>query len=87
MPCLRNEPCSQVDTNAQRANQVRALDGAHFCPTPKVSPTANCPVWSSGALRFALGLAVEPLRFARRFDQRRFDAGSGAGWFLPAPRG
>lgn len=81
LPCLPSEPCyGGVDTSARRANIVRAPDGAHFCPTPKASPTADCPVWSSGALRFALGLVVVPLQSARMFDRARFDRTSGAGW-------
>jgi hypothetical protein len=79
MPCLRNEPCAQVDTNGQRANQVRATDGVHFCPVPVVNG-ARCPVWASGALRFAVGLVLPGMRQARMFDRASFDRSTAAGW-------
>jgi hypothetical protein len=79
MPCLRNEPCSQVDTNAQRANQVRANDGVHFCPAPYPNG-GTCPVWSSGALRYAVGLVLPGIRAAGLFDDGRFSRSTAAGW-------
>jgi hypothetical protein len=79
LPCLRNEPCTQVDTNAQRANQVRATDGVHFCPVP-MPGGRSCPVWSSGAMRFGVGLVLPGMRAARLFDRARFDRSTAAGW-------
>jgi hypothetical protein len=79
MPCLRNEPCTQVDTNGQRANQVRANDGAHFCPTPYPNGGV-CPVWSSGAMRYAVGLVLPGVRAVGRFDRGRFERSWAAGW-------
>jgi hypothetical protein len=79
LPCLRNEPCTQVDANAQRVNQVRANDGVHFCPVPYPNG-GTCPVWASGAMRFAVGLVLPGLRQARLFDRARFDRSIAAGW-------
>jgi hypothetical protein len=79
MPCLRNEPCTQVDTNAQRANQVRANDGVHFCPAPYPNG-GTCPVWSSGALRFAVGLVLPGMRATGMYDHGRFERSTAAGW-------
>jgi hypothetical protein len=36
---------------------VRATDKVHFCPTTQVSKIGPCPVYASGAYRFAHGLA------------------------------
>jgi hypothetical protein len=80
LECLPREPCTGgVDTNADRVNRVRAPDGVHFCPAP-YAVVWECPVWSAGAHRFALGLLVHPLRRAGLFDQARFDRSTGAGW-------
>jgi hypothetical protein len=79
LPCLRNEPCTQVDTNAQRANQVRANDGVHFCPV-SMPNGMSCPVWSSGAMRFGVGLVLPGMQVARMFDRARFDRSTAAGW-------
>jgi hypothetical protein len=80
LPCLRNEPCAGgVDVNTQRVNQVRANDGAHFCPLPYPNG-GTCPVWSSGAMRYAVGLVLPGLRAAGLFDRGRFDRSPAAGW-------
>lgn len=79
MPCLRNEPCVQADSNAQRANQVRANDGVHFCPVPYPNG-GTCPVWSSGAMRYAVGLVLPGLRAAGLYDHGRFERSEAAGW-------
>lgn len=80
LKCLPREPCSGgVDTNADRVNRVRAPDGVHFCPVPYAA-VWECPVWSAGAHRFALGLVLVPLRQAGMVDQRRLDRSTGAGW-------
>jgi hypothetical protein len=48
-------PCIQFDTDCapDGTTMVRG-DGVHFCPVVDVVP---CPVWSSGAFRFGLGIA------------------------------
>jgi hypothetical protein len=79
LPCLRNEPCSQVDANRQRVNQVRATDGAHFCPVPYPNG-GTCEVWSSGAMRFAVGLVLPGLQAAHLYDHGRFERSWAAGW-------
>lgn len=58
LPCLTFEPCA--DDPGPGLNVVRAPDGVHFCPVgyPRNSPTtAVCPVYSSGAFRYALAMA------------------------------
>ena len=57
-------PCAEFDTDcsADGTTAVRG-DGVHFCPVSGVSP---CPVRSSGAVRFGLGIAAaanDPARF------------------------
>jgi hypothetical protein len=48
-------PCSELDTDcAPDGTTVVRGDGVHFCPVVDVVP---CPVWSSGAVRFGLGIA------------------------------
>lgn len=80
LKCLPREPCSGgVDNNLDRVNRVRAHDGVHFCPTP-YAVVSECPVWSAGAHRFALGLVLVPLRRAGMVDQRRLDRSTGAGF-------
>ena len=66
LPCLPGEPCTGgVDARGTPVNVVRAPDGGHFCPG---APDANrgvteeCPVWSSGAYRFANAMAAPVLR-------------------------
>jgi hypothetical protein len=62
LPCLPGEPCTGGrDADGTQVNVVRAPDGAHFCPgaPPAVhGVTATCPVWSSGAWRFAHAMAA-----------------------------
>ncbi len=51
LPCLYAEPCTGPVVGGVRSNVVRSTDGVHFCPV-----TADhdvCPVYSSGAFRFA----------------------------------
>jgi hypothetical protein len=52
LPCLPAEPC----TGPGGMNVVRSPDGIHFCPTGATAvqgPYDVCPVYSSGAYRFA----------------------------------
>jgi hypothetical protein len=53
LPCLRGEPCTGPDEHGVRTNVVRAWDEVHFCPV-KLPLGQPCPVYSSGAYRFAL---------------------------------
>jgi hypothetical protein len=63
LPCLSSE---QQCTGPPGTNVVRSPDGIHFCPSGATSvqgPYDVCPVYSSGAYRFAsamLGAAVDP---------------------------
>ncbi len=48
-------PCLDVDIDcAPDGTTVVRGDGLHFCPVIGVFP---CPIWSSGAIRFGLGIA------------------------------
>lgn len=48
-------PCSELDpVCAPDGTTVVRGDGVHFCPAAGKNP---CPVWSSGAVRFGLGIA------------------------------
>lgn len=61
LPCRPEEPCEGgVDASGTPVNVVRAPDALHFCPTGAEGrgSTDDCPVWSSGAYRFALALAA-----------------------------
>ena len=61
LPCLPGEPCTGgVDGVGRAVNLVRAPDGGHFCPASeeaKQGVVAACPVWSSGAFRYAYAMA------------------------------
>jgi hypothetical protein len=61
LPCLPDEPCEGgTDEAGIEVNVVRAPDGNHFCPEAAQAVhgvTAACPVWSSGAYRFANAMA------------------------------
>jgi hypothetical protein len=61
----RTLPCLKFETSEFGCDEgripVRAPDGNHFCPPgADATLTASCPVWSSGAYRFAAAMA-EPL--------------------------
>ena len=61
LPCLPGEPCDGViGVAGMPMNVVRDPDGIHFCPTGSAGrgPDDDCPVWSSGAYRYALALAA-----------------------------
>jgi hypothetical protein len=58
----RTLPCLDFETSAFGCEDgripVRAPDGNHFCPPgADATLTATCPVWSSGAYRFASAMA------------------------------
>jgi hypothetical protein len=60
LPCLVGEPCDGPAVNGVRSNVVRAPDGVHFCPVEKdavVGIIGPCPVYSSGAYRYAHAMA------------------------------
>ena len=50
LPCLPGE----AECGPDGSNVVRSDDGVHFCPGPNLKP---CPVYSSGALRFAMAIS------------------------------
>jgi hypothetical protein len=65
LPCLPGEPCTGgVDGVGRAVNLLRSpvnIDGGgHFCPVTKVVKAGvlePCPVWSSGAYRYATAMA------------------------------
>jgi hypothetical protein len=61
LPCLPAEPCLGPLLDGVRSNVVRAPDGVHFCPVEK-APTVGiigpCPVYSSGAYRYARAMVA-----------------------------
>jgi hypothetical protein len=61
LPCLRGEPCLGPTVDGVRSNVVRAPDGVHFCPVEKdpfVGVIGPCPVYSSGAYRYAYAMVA-----------------------------
>jgi hypothetical protein len=67
LPCLPTETAEMGCTDGRMI--VRAPDGIHFCPTLS-GGTEACPVYSSGAHRFASAMA-QPVR--DRLDEGLFD--------------
>ena len=59
LPCLPDEPCTGGTNAAGRpVNVVRAPDGIHFCPARAQGTLMyGCPIWSSGAFRYARAMA------------------------------
>lgn len=60
LPCLVIEPCIGPVVGGVANNVVRAPDGAHFCPVAipvGAGVIDRCPVYSSGAFRFANAIA------------------------------
>jgi hypothetical protein len=70
LPCLPSEPCvGGTDAEGVAVNVVRAPDGGHFCPgAPDADRgvTTGCPVWSSGAYRYARAMADSVLAWLDR---------------------
>jgi hypothetical protein len=67
LPCLPIEPCTGSVVDAIRLNTVRAPDGVHFCPIARGNKRGvirTCPVYSSGAYRYARAM-VQGLLNAR----------------------
>jgi hypothetical protein len=55
LPCLPGEPCRGPVVDGVPNIRVRNIDQIHFCPDPD-SYGKQCPVYSSGAYRFAITL-------------------------------
>jgi hypothetical protein len=55
LPCLSFETAA-MGCNAQGLIEVRSPNFAHFCPVQGVEP---CPVWSSGAWRYATAISSD----------------------------
>lgn len=72
LPCLASEPCEGgVDTWGRPVNVVRnVFDNTHFCPAP-FPKLDRCPVYASGAMRFAGGMLIPVLRSLGRFNAQR----------------
>jgi hypothetical protein len=51
LPCFIGEPCTGPVVHGVPSNVIRSPDGVHFCPLERLS--TPCPVYSSGAFRFA----------------------------------
>lgn len=65
LPCLYFEPCNGPTIAGVGTNVVRSPDGVHFCPTSTTNAkgrTHRCPVYSSGAFRFAVAMASPVIR-------------------------
>jgi hypothetical protein len=59
LPCLMDEPCTGPVVGGIPSNIVRAPDGGHFCPVekdPELGIIGPCPVYSSGAYRYAFAM-------------------------------
>jgi hypothetical protein len=56
LPCLPFEACIGPRIEGTPFNAVRSPDGIHFCPQ-EVPGNGQCPEYSSGAFRFAAGMA------------------------------
>jgi hypothetical protein len=72
LPCLASEPCQGgIDVWGRPVNIVRnQWDGTHFCPAP-FPAVDRCPIYASGAMRFAGGMLIPVLQTLGRYDVRR----------------
>jgi hypothetical protein len=71
LPCIASELCTGgVDIWGRPVNIVRSYDGTHFCPGP-FPALERCPIYASGAMRFAGGMLVPVLRSLGRFSPER----------------
>lgn len=64
LPCLYFEPCDGPVIGGVRSDVVRSPDGVHFCPAISgnaLGLVTPCPVYSSGAYRFASAMAAPVL--------------------------
>jgi len=65
MACMYFEPCSGPTIAGVKTDVVRSPDGIHFCPTNTGAGNGRvgrCPVYSSGAFRFAAAMAGPVIR-------------------------
>jgi hypothetical protein len=61
LPCLKGEPCTGPTVDGVPSNIVRSPDGVHFCPSREGNVNGvigGCPVYSSGAYRFAKAMVA-----------------------------
>jgi hypothetical protein len=61
LPCLKGESCTGPTVDGTPSNIVRSSDGIHFCPSKEGNVggvIGGCPVYSSGAFRFARAMAA-----------------------------
>ncbi len=68
LPCLYFEPCDGPIIGGVRNDVVRSPDGVHFCPANSghgLGLVTPCPVYSSGAYRFASAMAAPVLHAMR----------------------
>ncbi len=74
LPCLDFEPC----LNGKR-NLIRESTGIHFCTSGYEDVAVaidTCPVWSSGAFRFAAALTSPVVEDAQKYWRRQQDSTS-----------
>ena len=59
LPCMATEPCTGPLVGGVPSNTVRSPDGAHSCRSVVDPPpqAGSCPVYSSGAFRYASAMA------------------------------
>jgi hypothetical protein len=63
LPCVPGQPCTGPTVDGTPSDIVRSPDGTHFCPSERGDVhgvIGGCPVYSSGAYRFAQAM-VAPL--------------------------
>jgi hypothetical protein len=70
LPCLEDEPCTGPVVEGVHSNVVRSNDGTHFCPTKDANESGvigGCPVYSSGAYRYAKAMVDALKANSRRY--------------------